>query len=118
MVNRRGPSYWKDQALEIKLCLLSLSGRTKLCRHSENVVFSKMFSRILLNEYCVVLYYCAAPAYLIALCCAGGVTSPPCTDCYPTAPLLLCGWSDGLEWSPGCAASDASDPLCSIPLWP
>src|SRR6218665_468659 len=61
-------------------------------------------------------YYCAA--YLIALFCAGGVTSPPFTDCYPTAPRLLCGWSDGLEWSPGCAASDASSPLCSIPLWP
>src|SRR6218665_1022524 len=26
---------------------------------------------------------------------------PPFTDCYPTAPRLLCGWSDGLEWSPG-----------------
>src|SRR6218665_3983690 len=38
---------------------------------------------------------------------ADGVTSPPFTDCYPTAPRLLCGWSDGLEWSPGCAASDA-----------
>src|SRR6218665_380943 len=50
--------------------------------------------------------------------CAGGVTSPPFTDCYPTAPRLLCGWSDGLEWSPDCAASDASSPLCSIPLWP
>jgi len=31
---------------------------------------------------------------------------------------LLCGWSDGLEWSPGCAVSDASGPLCSIPIWP
>ena len=40
------------------------------------------------------------------------------TDCYPTAPRLLCGWADGVEWSPGCAASDASGPLCSIPLWP
>ena len=38
--------------------------------------------------------------------------------CYSTAPRLLCGWSDGLEWSAGCAASDASGPLCSIPLWP
>jgi len=46
------------------------------------------------------------------------VTSPSYTDCYPTAPSLLCGWSDVLEWSPGCAASDASGPLCSIPLWP
>src|SRR6218665_1948101 len=25
-----------------------------------------------------------------------------------TAPSLFCGWSDGLEWSTGCAASDAS----------
>jgi len=24
----------------------------------------------------------------------------------------------GLEWSPGCTASDARGPLCSIPLWP
>jgi|SRR6218665_2389483 len=39
---------------------------------------------------------------------AGGVTSPPFTDCYPIVPRLLCGWSDGLEWSPGCAASDAT----------
>ena len=52
------------------------------------------------------------------LFCAGGVTSPPYTDCYPTAPRLLCGWSDGLEWSPGCAASDASGLLGYIPLWP
>ena len=34
--------------------------------------------------------------------------------CYPTAPNLLCGWSDGLEWSPSCAVSDASGPLCSF----
>jgi len=27
-------------------------------------------------------------------------------------------WSDGLEWSPGCAVSDASGLLCSIPFWP
>ena len=40
----------------------------------------------------------------------------PNVDCYPIAPSLLCGWSDGLEWSPGCAASDASGPLCSISL--
>src|SRR6218665_3372644 len=35
---------------------------------------------------------------------------------YPTAPSLLCGWSDSLEWSPYCAASDASGPLCSLSL--
>src|SRR6218665_1537095 len=27
-------------------------------------------------------------------------------------------WSDGLEWSPSCTASDDSGPLCSIYLWP
>jgi len=59
-----------------------------------------------------------AKVVYIALFCAGGVAGPPNADCYPTAPHLLCGWSDGLEWSPGCAASDASGPLCSIPLWP
>src|SRR6218665_3357738 len=38
----------------------------------------------------------------------------PNADCYPTAQSLLCGWSDGLEWSTGCAASDASSPLGSF----
>jgi len=52
----------------------------------------------------------------MTLFCPGGVAGPPNTDCYPTAPSLLCGWSDGLEWSTGCAASDASDPLCSFSL--
>ena len=33
------------------------------------------------------------------------------------APSLLCGWSGGLEWSPGCAVFDASGPLRSISLW-
>src|SRR6218665_3327755 len=41
---------------------------------------------------------------------------PPNADCYPTAPSLLCGWSDGLEWSTSCAASDASGPLGSFSL--
>jgi len=42
----------------------------------------------------------------------------PYADCYPTEPRLLCGWSDGLDWSLGCGPSDASGPLCSISLWP
>src|SRR6218665_1910886 len=57
-----------------------------------------------------------APPYLREHCCPtvaiislrSSATSPPNTDCYPTAPCLLCGWPDGLEWSPGCAASDTS----------
>src|SRR6218665_3040687 len=44
-------------------------------------------------------------SYLITLFCPGGVAGPPNADCYPTAQSLLCGWSDGLEWSTGCAAS-------------
>src|SRR6218665_191858 len=63
------------------------------------------------TEHC---YYSAS--YLITLFCPGGVAGPPNADCYPTAPSFLCGWSDGLEWSPGCAASDASSPLCSFSL--
>src|SRR6218665_2883795 len=59
-------------------------------------------------------YYSAS--YLIALFCPGGVAGPPNADCYPTAPSFLCGWSDGLEWSTGCAASDASGPLGSFYL--
>lgn len=35
-----------------------------------------------------------------------------------TSPSLLCGWSDGLEQSPGCTTTDASEPICSIPIWP
>ena len=54
-------------------------------------------------------YYSAS--YLLALSCPGGIAGPPNADCYPTAPSLLCGWSDGLEWSPGCGTSDASVPL-------
>src|SRR6218665_4008964 len=42
----------------------------------------------------------------------------PYTNCYPTEPRLLCGWSDGLEWTSRCAASDGSGPLCFISLWP
>src|SRR6218665_2981824 len=59
-------------------------------------------------------YYSAS--YLITLFCPGGVAGPPNVDCYPTAQSLLCGWSDGLEWSTGCAASDASSPLGSFSL--
>src|SRR6218665_3042671 len=59
-------------------------------------------------------YYSAS--YLTALFCPGGVAGPPYTTCYPTAPSLLCGWSDGPEWSPGCAAFDASSPLGSFSL--
>src|SRR6218665_1435761 len=57
-------------------------------------------------------YYSAS--FLITLFCQGAVAGPPYTDCYPTAPSLLCGWSDGLEWSPGCAAFDASSLLGSF----
>src|SRR6218665_2350601 len=53
---------------------------------------------------------------IITLFCPGGVAGPPNADCYPTAQSLLCGWSDGLEWSTGCAASDASSPLGSFSL--
>src|SRR6218665_140716 len=64
--------------------------------------------------YC---YYSALyDSYLIALFCPCGVAGPLNADCYPTAPSLLCGWSDGLEWSPRCAASYATDPLCSLSL--
>src|SRR6218665_3429427 len=59
-------------------------------------------------------YYSAL--YLIALFCTGGVAGPPKEDCYPTVPSLLCGWSDGLEWSNSCAASGASSPLGSFSL--
>src|SRR6218665_3403113 len=59
-------------------------------------------------------YYSAS--YLITLFCPGGVAGPPNADCFPTAPSLLCGWFDGLEWSTGCAASDASSPLGSFSL--
>src|SRR6218665_2964703 len=38
-------------------------------------------------------YYSAS--YLIALFCPGGVAGPSNADCYPTAPSLLYGWSDG-----------------------
>ena len=57
--------------------------------------------------FSVVSHYALLPS---------GVAGPPYTDCYPTAQSLLCGWSDGLEWSTGCAASDASSPLGSFSL--
>src|SRR6218665_2597041 len=60
-------------------------------------------------------YYSAS--YLIALFCPGGAAGPLNADCHPTAPLLLCGWSDGLEWSAGCATSDASGPLATLLLF-
>src|SRR6218665_653432 len=56
---------------------------------------------------------CYSASYLLALFCASAVTDPPYTDCHPTAPRLLCSWSDGLEWSSSCAASDAS-PLATL----
>src|SRR6218665_2431786 len=56
-------------------------------------------------------------SYLIALFCPGGVAGPPNADCYPTAPSLLCCWSDGLESSSGFPPPHASGPLCSISLW-
>src|SRR6218665_3023275 len=67
-----------------------------------------------LRNFVAPLFYSAS--YLITLFCQGGVAGPPNADCYPTAPSLLCGWSDGLEWSTGCAASDASSPLGSFSL--
>jgi len=45
------------------------------------------------------------------------VTGPPDANCYPTVPHLLCGWSDGLVFSPGCTALDASGLLSSVFLW-
>src|SRR6218665_514923 len=53
-------------------------------------------------------YYSAS--YLITLFCPCGVAGPPYMDCFPTSPSLLCSWSDGWEWSPGCASFDASSP--------
>src|SRR6218665_2472682 len=35
-------------------------------------------------------------------------------DCYPTAPLFLRVWTDGMEFSPACSALNASGPLCSV----
>jgi len=34
------------------------------------------------------------------------VTGTPYAGCYLTVPRLFGGWTDGLEWSTGCAASD------------
>ena len=66
-----------------------------------------------------LLFYCSySTSYLIALLSAGGVTDPPYADCYPKVLRLFGGWSYGLEWSTGCATSDASGPLCSNSLWP
>jgi len=45
---------------------------------------------------------CYSASYLTALFCASAVTGSPYTNCYLTEPRLLCGWTDGLEWSPGC----------------
>src|SRR6218665_1895447 len=59
----------------------------------------------------VYAYAMVTGIFRITLFCPGGVAGPPNADCYPTAQGLLCGWSDGLEWSTGCAASDASSPL-------
>src|SRR6218665_3913778 len=63
-----------------------------------------------------LLLCCYSASYLIVLFCPGAVAGPPNADCYPTAPSLLCGLSDGLERSTGCAASDASGPLGSFSL--
>src|SRR6218665_1228146 len=81
-------------------------------RHHRIKLEYLLFSKATLLLHC---YY--SPSYLIVLFCPSGVTGPPCADYYLTAPSLLCGWSDGLEWSPGFAAPDASGPLCSISLW-
>ena len=71
----------------------------------------------LLGRMGTLLLHCYySVSYLIALFIPGGVAGPPNADCYPTAPSLLCGWSDGLEWSTGCAAFDASSPLSSFSL--
>jgi len=61
---------------------------------------------------------CHSPSYLIALFCAAQLLVPLYTNCYLTVLRLLCGWSNGLEWSSGCTASDASGPLFCISLWP
>src|SRR6218665_3184458 len=54
----------------------------------------------ILSPTTVLLHCYYSASYLITLFCPGGVACPPYTDCYPTAPSLLCGWSDGLEWAP------------------
>src|SRR6218665_2428521 len=69
---------------------------------------------LILSPGTVLLHCYYSASYLIALFCPGGVAGPLNADCYPTAPSLLCGWSDGLEWSTGCAASGASSPLGSF----
>jgi len=63
-----------------------------------------------LLENCLVSNCYNSASYVIALFCPGRVAGPPNADCYPTALSLLCGWS------PGCAASDDSGPLCSFSL--
>src|SRR6218665_192375 len=68
-------------------------------------------SYLRLSPGTVLLHCYYSASYLISLSCPGGGAGPLNADCYPTAPSLLCGWSDGLEWSTGCAASGASSPL-------
>jgi len=58
---------------------------------------------------------CYSESYLIALFCASRITGPLYTDLSDST-RFLCGWSNGFEWSPGCAAFDASGPLYSISL--
>src|SRR6218665_4103858 len=70
----------------------------------------------ILSEGTLLLHCYYSASYLITLFSPGGVAGPPNADCYPTASSLLCGWSDGLEWSTGYAASDASSPLGSFSL--
>jgi len=60
----------------------------------------------ILSPRTLQLHYSAS--YLIALLCPGGVAGPPRTRTIIDSASLLCGWSDGLEWSPGCAASECS----------
>src|SRR6218665_3173819 len=102
---------------------LEVSARnTELSRHSiYSPTRSALSTASLHGGTCPILspgtlllhcYYSAS--YLITLFCPGGVAGPPNADCYPTAQSLLFGWSDGLEWSTGCAASDASSPLGSF----
>src|SRR6218665_863381 len=70
-----------------------------------------------------------APSYLRELCCStvtiqrrislrssaqAELLVPRTRTVNPTAQSLLCGWADGLEWSTGCAVSDASSPLGSF----
>ena len=83
------------------------------------IIFSccNLFLFLLVAIIFTLLLHCYySVSYLIALFCPGGVAGPPKADCYLTAPSFLYGWSDGLEWSPGCDGSDPNGPLCSISL--